>query len=117
MTTPTMSEPDDRDNCHTCDENHVELANRGMVPKHPFNNGSVPFKTTFGAPRDRRDGKSSQRGAESPSTAPWPFDPVLRQALVDKGVLTPDDLRAAETKIKEMSVIFNQGGSGGVQAT
>jgi hypothetical protein len=28
-----------------------------------------------------------------------PFDPVLRQALIDKGVLTPDDLRDAEAKI------------------
>jgi hypothetical protein len=45
--------------------------------------------------------------------AQWPFDPVLRQALVDKGLLTADDLRVAEAKIRDMSVIFNQGGSGG----
>jgi hypothetical protein len=30
----------------------------------------------------------------------FPVDPVLRQALMDKGVLAPDDLRAAEQKIK-----------------
>lgn len=35
--------------------------------------------------------------------APWPFDPVLRQALIDKGVLTPDDLQAAEAKIRAIS--------------
>lgn len=29
----------------------------------------------------------------------FPFDPVLRQALIDKGVLTVDDLRDAEAKI------------------
>lgn len=30
----------------------------------------------------------------------FPFDPVLRQALVDKGILTPDDLKNAEAKIR-----------------
>jgi hypothetical protein len=37
-----------------------------------------------------------------------PFDPVLRQALVDKGVLTVEDLRAAEEKIRAISGMFNQ---------
>lgn len=32
--------------------------------------------------------------------APWPFDPVLRTALIDKGILTVDDLRNAEDKIR-----------------
>lgn len=35
--------------------------------------------------------------------APWPFDPVLRQALVDKGIITPEDLTAAEAKIRAIS--------------
>jgi len=33
----------------------------------------------------------------------WPFDPVLRQALIDKGVLTPQDLRDAEQKIRAVT--------------
>jgi hypothetical protein len=33
----------------------------------------------------------------------WPFDPVLRQALIDKGVLVPQDLRDAEEKIRAVT--------------
>lgn len=33
----------------------------------------------------------------------WPFDPVLRQALIDKGILTPDDLRDAEAKLRAVT--------------
>lgn len=32
-----------------------------------------------------------------------PFDPVLRQALMDKGVITIDDLTDAEKKIRFLS--------------
>lgn len=28
-----------------------------------------------------------------------PFDPVLRQALLDKGIIAPEDLRAASDKV------------------
>ena len=109
--TTTLSEPDGK--CSTCGESHVELAARGVVPKHPFNDGSLPFKATFGDRNRTDDWKPAQRGAERPTTQGWPFDPVLRQALIDKGVLTPDDLRNAENKIHQMSVVFNQGGRGG----
>lgn len=36
-----------------------------------------------------------------------PFDPILRQALIDKGVITPDDLLNAEAKIKAVTNDFN----------
>lgn len=85
-------------------------------PRHPFSPKGVA--AILGDRRDRGDRngvKTAQRGAERAATtvphAAWPFDPVLRQALIDKGVLTPDDLRDAEAKIHEMSVVFNQGGS------
>lgn len=39
----------------------------------------------------------------TPEAMPWPLDPVLRQALIDKGILTPDDLRAAEEKIRSIT--------------
>lgn len=32
-----------------------------------------------------------------------PFDPVLRQALIDKGILTIEDLSEAEKKIRFLS--------------
>lgn len=37
------------------------------------------------------------------TAAPWPFDPVLRQALVDKGIITVQDLADAEAKIRAVS--------------
>lgn len=37
---------------------------------------------------------------------PMPFDPVLRQALIDKGVLTVEDLNNAEAKIRVVSNLF-----------
>jgi hypothetical protein len=35
-----------------------------------------------------------------------PFDPVLRQALIDAGVLTPQQLRDAEDKIRSITGQF-----------
>lgn len=39
----------------------------------------------------------------------YPIDPVLRQALVDAGVITPQDLRNAEEKIQAITGLFNEG--------
>jgi hypothetical protein len=36
------------------------------------------------------------------------MDPVLRQALIDGGILTPDDLKRAEEKIIAITGMFNQ---------
>lgn len=104
MTTTTSN-----GNCETCGnplEGHE-------VFKHPFNDGSLPPSATFGKRRaDGSRGPSpvSQNGSEGalgpvaePLSAPWPFDPVLRQALINKGVLTPDDLRDAEAQIKAVT--------------
>jgi hypothetical protein len=48
---------------------------------------------------------------------PGPFDPVLRMALIDKGIITPDDLRTAEEKIHATTIAvtrqFTLGGNGG----
>lgn len=47
-----------------------------------------------------------------------PFDPVLRQALVDKGILTAQDLEEAEHKIRMISGMGVSHGRGiGDQAT
>jgi hypothetical protein len=42
-------------------------------------------------------------GRAQVSVSPFAGDPVLRRALVDKGVLTLADLRRAEAKIRTMS--------------
>jgi hypothetical protein len=112
--TTKIDNPQEDDVCTTCQKTygwHVE--NR---PRHAFNpGGSVPVSATFG--RRRADGTNEPsrgrhgdaEGAGAAVLGPYPFDPVLRQALVDKGVITGDDLREAERKIADMStIIFGQ---------
>lgn len=38
------------------------------------------------------------------SAAPMPFDPVLRQALITKGVVTPDELAEADKIIRALGM-------------
>lgn len=76
-------------------------------PIHPFNNGEAGATAFLGARRDR-DGKTPQRGSETPPPVAFPFDPVLRQALIDKGVITADELRDAESKIRVVTGMFHQ---------
>lgn len=77
--------------------------------RHPFNNGELSGIASLGvmtnANGDQVDAPTED-DVEVVEMA-WPFDPVLRQALVDKGIITADDLRDAERKIKDMSAIFN----------
>ena len=40
-----------------------------------------------------------------------PFDPVLRQALIDKGILSPEDLEAARKKVEMITGQITRGGS------
>lgn len=98
------------DKCKTCGNTygwHIE-----EQPRHPFNGGSVPFKATFGDRTRRDDRNGPQRGSDGATRQAWPMDPVLRQALIDKGVLTPQDLRDAEEKIQVTTAQF-MGGQGG----
>lgn len=89
--------------CTTCGKPHPFPD--GTVPKHPFNDGSLSFADTFG--RKLPDGSRALPGTEEPPAQAvgnaWPFDPVLRQALIDKGVITPDDLINAEKQIKAVT--------------
>lgn len=95
--------------CTIC--GHTRAWHEENRPHHQFDpDGSVPFKATFGARRDRERTIDAQRAPEGPSEAAWPFDPVLRQALIDKGVLTPNDLVAAEQKIRAITAQFSQEG-------
>lgn len=68
--------------CATCNRVH----GGDYQPHHPFR--SKGSTVVLGPSEDAE-----------PRMSPFPFDPVLRQALVDKGVLTVDDLRNAEAKI------------------
>jgi hypothetical protein len=111
MTMSDVEVPGMNDKCETCKNSrgwHLE-----EKPRHPFNDGSTSFKTTFGA-RTPHDGKkTAQDGAESVSRVPWPHDPVLRQALIDLGIVTSQNLRDAEDKIRAVTAAFLEGGRNG----
>jgi hypothetical protein len=95
--------------CKTCDQTLSWHKDNADVVRHDFNPGSLPTSATFGTRRGdgpRQPVLAAQRGSQAP--LPWPHDPVLRQALVDKGVITPDDLRNAEAKIMVVTGQFHQ---------
>lgn len=102
--------------CKTCGNTWAWHMNNQT--QHPFNDGTIPTSQTFGKrlPDGTRSapGTASQGETTAVSEAPWPFDPVLRQALIDKGVLVPEDLTAAEAKIRAVTNQF--AASGGVPA-
>lgn len=98
--------------CTTCGNSHEW--HQEYKPRHPFNDGSVPTSATFGRRTPdggRRTGSGPQRGSEGPQhvdpIAVAPFDPVLRQALIDRGVVTPEDLSQAEDKIRAITAQFH----------
>jgi hypothetical protein len=85
------------DVCVICTRTQEEHANSSVA--HVFTPEGVRVDTSQFGP------KRSDRGGEGDSTSrhygasQTPFDPVLRQALIDKGILTPADLQAASEKI------------------
>lgn len=58
------------------------------------------------------DDDTSRRISSSYGMSQAPFDPVLRQALVDKGLLTVADLQAASEKIQMVTQQIVGGGRG-----
>lgn len=89
--------------CRTCGNDRAW--HESNETRHPYNDGSLPTAATFG--------RKLPGGGRGPGTAPgeetaveqsqWPFDPVLRQALINKGVITPEDLRDAELMIRAVT--------------
>jgi hypothetical protein len=115
MTIPTINDQGEK-MCWTCGKSHEQLAREGVIPKHPFNDGSIPASETFGkrlASGDRTPpGGGPITPMETVVEAQWPWDPVLRQALINKGVLTPDDLQKAEAQIRAVTNQFTASGEG-----
>lgn len=83
--------------CQTCHKTHPWPD--GTVPRHKFNPGGSQFQELAADKKPLPEVKESQ----------WPFDPVLRQALIDKGILTPEDLFNAEAKIRAVTAQFTRG--------
>lgn len=98
ITSDVRAEPNDTDVCGTCEQSwgwHKE--NR---PLHAYRAVGADGRLVIGPPVN---------GPQQPSQTPaWPMDPVLRQALIDKGVLTPADLDAAKAKITAITGEFTQ---------
>jgi hypothetical protein len=91
-------------------DNTCRMCNRvhgvdGWNPRHP----SVTGDGSSGA-LPQKDKKVQD---PPPAASAWPFDPVLRQALIDKGVLTPQDLVDATAKISAVTSAT----MGGLRAT
>lgn len=81
--------------CATCNREHgVD----GYMPRHPFRSKSEPAFMPEAKTGDPIE----------PQHVRGPFDPVLRQALIDKGVITIDDLRNAEAKILVVTGQFHE---------
>jgi hypothetical protein len=103
MTTSQLAAPGPHEElvCETCKNPKLwhDSQPEGAI-RHPFNPGNLPASATFGK-RDQR-GKDPRAGTvqAQPASVPFPFDPVLRMALIRKGVITPDDLRDAELAIQ-----------------
>lgn len=65
-----------------------------MKPRHPF----MPKDSSERMPLAKKDQKEPKVKLE---TREWPADPILRIALMDKGILTMADIIAAEQKLRE----------------
>lgn len=98
--------------CTTCGNTYQWHANADPKPQHPFNDGTRSVSEMFG--KKLPDGSRTKPGDVMQIQVmeqAWPFDPVLRQALIDKGLLTPDDLRNAESKIRAVTAQFGATGN------
>lgn len=79
--------------------------------RHPFTSPGTEPSTSWLGPR-KGQVVPNLPGVQVSHAPQAPFDPILRQALIDKGVLTPEDLTAAEKKVYAVS----QGLWGGEQS-
>jgi hypothetical protein len=110
-TTEVMVEPSEgmEDLCRTCGQTRSWHIKQGGAIRHPFNDPAAPLGAgeTFG--NKAPDGSRMAPTKDAPVTvveAPWPFDPVLRQALIDKGVIAPEDLTKAEATIRAVTANY-----------
>jgi hypothetical protein len=83
--------------CRVCEETEAE--HDGKI--HPFTRPGEELPRAMFA---RRRSEGEEGGIK------LPFDPVLRQVLLDRGVVTPEELKAAEQKV--LAVV--RGAMGGV---
>lgn len=112
-----MTAPNEDDRCLTCGQTfgwHQENSTR-----HPFNSGqdgATAFLKRQGGRDDQRRGSGVQQGSEGPQIVSPGNDPVLRIALINRGVLTPADLIVAEEQLRQALAEIQERGSDGESA-
>jgi hypothetical protein len=93
--------------CTICSKPESEHVPGNPDVHHAFAAPGAPIDTSQFArkrPEARAGGDDARRHVQTPQHASQgPFDPVLRQALVDAGVITPEQLEAAARKISMMT--------------
>lgn len=95
-----MTTPDET--CRMCGRVHgVDGWNPRHKPVYGDGGESLPSKNDKPRP-DTTPGVAA-------AVSPWPFDPVLRQALMDAGIITPQMLRDAEEKIRAVTSAVSRG--------
>lgn len=83
----------DEDICRTCGQTRAwHDENR---PQHPFRDSGDLRPDGLG----KKDQKEKQKTRVE--VREWPHDPVLRIALMNKGILTMADIEAAEHSLRE----------------
>lgn len=96
------------DKCTACGRSPDD--HQGM--RHPFS--AKGSSTSWLKPQKERMSEPVNVTAPRTPSLPqsvMPFDPVLRQALIAKGVITPDDLDVAEKIIRSLGLGGALGGS------
>lgn len=93
------------DVCIVCGRTEEEHVNSSVV--HSFTSAGQRVDTSQFNRRRPEQGRAgddvTRRIPGSYGMSQGPFDPVLRQALIDKGILTPEDLAAAAAKISAIT--------------
>ena len=96
-----MQTVNEDDRCETC--GNTFGWHQVNAPKHSFNSGqdgATDFLTRRGARDPQRRGSDAQRGSGGPQIVSPGNDPVLRIALINRGILTPADLVVAEEQLR-----------------
>jgi len=89
----TMSEHNRDAVCKMCSNTYGW--HKDNNPRHPF----VPLESNETMPLTKKDRQKQQKTVLQ--TREWPADPILRIALIDKGLLSMADIIAAEQKLRE----------------
>lgn len=117
MSQSTVSEGDRR--CDACGQTFTWHQEHPET-RHPFSAGEDGATDFLKRRRDRdvkRGPIGSQRGSDRPQIIASGNDPVLRIALINRGVLTPADLMVAEEQLREALANAQQEGGHDGQPT